>query len=105
MYTGPCSLTVHWLYLLLTGGMAIPNYKGAWQGWHSPVPQKQNTGLLAQMVTLHSGIKFQSPYQDLQISPGLLLSPCHLLFSPHPTLFQLHQAPLYPMLGFISTEY
>lgn len=101
---GPGSLTVHWLYLLLTGGMAVSNYKGGWQGWYSPEPQKQNTGLLAQMATLNSGIKFQPPYQDLQISPGLLLSPCHLLLSLHPTLFQLHQALLCPMLGFISTE-
>ena len=101
---GPCSLMVHWLYLLLTGGMAIPNYKGGWQWWYNPVPQKQNTGLLAQMVTLNSGTKFQPPYQDLQISPGLLLSPCHLLLSLIPTLFQLHQAPLYPMLGFINID-
>lgn len=104
VYMGPGSLTVYWLYLLLTGGMAVSNYKGGWQGWYSPEPQKQNTGLLAQMATLNSGIKFQPPYQDLQISPGLLLSPCHLLLSLHPTLFQLHQALLCPMLGFISTE-
>lgn len=65
---------------------------------------EENAGLLAQMVTLNSGIKFQPPYQDLQIFPGLLLSPCHLLQSLHPTLFQLHQALLYPILGFISTE-
>lgn len=51
VYMGPCSLTVHWLYLLLTGGMAVSNYKGGWQGWYSPEPQ--NTGLLAQM---NSGI-------------------------------------------------
>ena len=38
---------------------------------------EENAGLLAQMVTLNSGIKFQPPYQDLQIFPGLLLSPCH----------------------------
>ena len=59
MYTGPCSLTVHWLYLLLTGGMAIPNYKGAWQGWHSPVPQKPEPGEEDEACTAKTGRREQ----------------------------------------------